>query len=147
MKKYTPFVLCTLLVSLFSQAEPISTLSAGAVGVVTSSGAAAGAAGAAAAAGATAAATHSIASPKTPSAAASAAAPGQKKTPTSLKEKQLHLLETRQAQFRQAALEAKKSGQTEQAREYLRQYKGFDKLIEATKCGLPIDLHLSLIHI
>jgi coiled-coil and C2 domain-containing protein 1 len=40
-----------------------------------------------------------------------------------------------------SALEAKRAGQIEQAKEYLRQAKGFDKLIEATKCGLPVDIH------
>lgn len=39
------------------------------------------------------------------------------------------------------ALEAKRAGQIEQAKEYLRQAKGFDKLIEATKCGLPVDIN------
>ena len=58
-----------------------------------------------------------------------------------MKDKQLLLLEKRQAQFKEAAVQAKKSGQMEQAKEYLRQYKGFDKLIEATKCGLPVDFN------
>ena len=58
-----------------------------------------------------------------------------------VKEKQQLLLEKRQAQFKEAALEAKRSGQIEQAKEYLRQAKGFDKLIEATKCGLPVDIN------
>ena len=57
-----------------------------------------------------------------------------------LQEKQQLLLEKRQAQFKEAALEAKRSGQIEQAKEYLRQAKGFDKLIEASKCGLPVDI-------
>ena len=57
-----------------------------------------------------------------------------------LQEKQQLLLEKRQAQFKEAALEAKRSGQIEQAKEYIRQAKGFDKLIEASKCGLPVDI-------
>jgi len=56
-------------------------------------------------------------------------------------EKQLLLLEKRQQQFKDAAIEAKRAGQIEQAKEYLRQMKGFDKLIEATKCGLPVDIN------
>lgn len=36
-------------------------------------------------------------------------------------------------------MEAKKRGEIEQAKEYLRNAKGFDNLIEATKSGLPID--------
>ena len=57
-----------------------------------------------------------------------------------MQEKQQLLLEKRQAQFKEAALEAKRSGQIEQAKEYLRQAKGFDKLIEASKCGLLVDI-------
>jgi coiled-coil and C2 domain-containing protein 1 len=45
----------------------------------------------------------------------------------------------RQAQFKSAALSAKKAGQIEQAKEYLKQSKGFDNLIEAAKSGLPVD--------
>ena len=58
----------------------------------------------------------------------------------SLPEKQLVLLEKRQALFKAAALEAKRAGQIEQAKEYLRSSKGFDKLIEASKGGLPVDI-------
>ena len=61
------------------------------------------------------------------------------KKPMSLQEKQLNELQKRQAQFKSAALAAKKAGQIEQAKEYLRQAKGFDSLIEATKSGLPVD--------
>ena len=74
----------------------------------------------------------------TPTAPAAAAKPAQKK-PTTLRDKQILLLTSRQAEFKKAALEAKKSGQIEQAKEYLRQYKGFDQMIEAAKSGLPID--------
>ena len=58
----------------------------------------------------------------------------------SVQEKQLALLEKRQAMFKSAALEAKRAGQIEQAKEYLRSSKGFDKLIEASKGGLPVDI-------
>ncbi|XP_035224781.1 coiled-coil and C2 domain-containing protein 1-like isoform X2 [Stegodyphus dumicola] len=54
-------------------------------------------------------------------------------------DKQLDFLLERQKLFRQAALEAKKNGDIQQAKEYLRMSKGFDSMIEATKCGLPID--------
>ena len=57
----------------------------------------------------------------------------------SLQEKELALLVKRQAEFKAAALKAKKSGQIEQAKEYLRQAKGFDSLIEASKGGLPVN--------
>ena len=59
--------------------------------------------------------------------------------PMSLQEKQLAELQKRQMQFKKAALGAKKAGQTGEAKEYLRQAKGFDKLIEAAKSGLPVD--------
>ena len=58
----------------------------------------------------------------------------------SVQEKQLALLEKRQALFKAAALEAKRAGQIEQAKEYLRSSKGFDKLIDASKGGLPVDI-------
>ena len=57
-----------------------------------------------------------------------------------LQEKQLLLLQKRQGMFKSAALEAKRAGQIEQAKEYLRSAKGFDKLIEAAKGGLPVDI-------
>lgn len=53
--------------------------------------------------------------------------------------RQLKWLLERQRLFREAALEAKKRNEVEQAKEYLRHAKGFDPLIEATKNGLPID--------
>ncbi|RWS28121.1 coiled-coil and C2 domain-containing protein 1-like protein [Leptotrombidium deliense] len=54
-------------------------------------------------------------------------------------EKQLTYLIERQKLFKEAALDAKRKGDTQQAIEYLRASKGFDPLIEATKSGLPID--------
>lgn len=61
--------------------------------------------------------------------------------PQSRVEKQLAFLTRRQTQFKQAALEAKKRGEIEQAKEYLRMSKGFDQLIEATRNGLPVDMN------
>lgn len=55
-------------------------------------------------------------------------------------QRQIAFLEKRQAMFKAAALEAKKANNIEQAKDYLRQAKGFDKLIEAAKCGLPVDI-------
>ena len=40
-----------------------------------------------------------------------------------------------------AALDAKKRGEIEQAKEYLRNCKGFQSLIEATQAGLPVDMN------
>ncbi|XP_060800584.1 coiled-coil and C2 domain-containing protein 1-like isoform X2 [Amyelois transitella] len=59
---------------------------------------------------------------------------------TSRYEKQIALLTLRQKQFKEAALDAKKAGDIEQAKEYLRAAKGFDSVIEAAKGGLIVDL-------
>ncbi|RVE50325.1 hypothetical protein evm_004991 [Chilo suppressalis] len=55
-------------------------------------------------------------------------------------EKQLTLLLHRQQQFKEAAIKAKKAGDIEQAKEYLRAAKGFDSVIEAARGGLVVDL-------
>lgn len=60
---------------------------------------------------------------------------------TSHAEKQLALLQQRQHELKQAALNAKKDGDIELARTYLRQAKGIDPLIEASKSGLPVDMN------
>jgi coiled-coil and C2 domain-containing protein 1 len=41
--------------------------------------------------------------------------------------------------FKKAAIESKRKGDIQQAKEYLRAAKGFEPLIEATQNGLPID--------
>lgn len=64
-----------------------------------------------------------------------------RKAPQSRVEKQLAFLIKRQNQFKQAALEAKKRGEIEQAKEYLRMSKGFNQLIDASRGGLPIDMN------
>lgn len=61
------------------------------------------------------------------------------KTSTSHQEKQIAILLAKQKQFKVAALEAKKQGELVQAKEFLRQAKGFDRLIEAAQGGLPVD--------
>ncbi|XP_059061811.1 coiled-coil and C2 domain-containing protein 1-like isoform X2 [Achroia grisella] len=68
------------------------------------------------------------------------AAPSQAPTPPSRYDKQLALLLHRQKQFKEAAIKAKKSGDIEHAKEYLRAAKGFDSMIEAAKGGLIVDL-------
>ncbi|OXA62416.1 coiled-coil and C2 domain-containing protein 1-like isoform X2 [Folsomia candida] len=65
---------------------------------------------------------------------------GKPMTKLTLQEKQLQDVQLRQKQYRDAAIEAKKRGDINQAREYLRISKGFDNLIEASKSGLPVDL-------
>ncbi|XP_044751431.1 coiled-coil and C2 domain-containing protein 1-like isoform X2 [Coccinella septempunctata] len=59
--------------------------------------------------------------------------------PNSRADQQMQVLLLRQKQFKEAALKAKKKGEITQAKEFLRTAKGFDKLIEATSCGLPVD--------
>jgi coiled-coil and C2 domain-containing protein 1 len=55
-------------------------------------------------------------------------------------EKQSALLLAKQKEFKEAALAAKKRGDIAEARELLRQAKGFDTLLQATDSGLPVDL-------
>ncbi|XP_018359618.1 PREDICTED: coiled-coil and C2 domain-containing protein 1-like isoform X4 [Trachymyrmex cornetzi] len=59
---------------------------------------------------------------------------------TSRAEKQMLQLQLRQRELRQAALNAKKDGDMDLARDYLRQAKGIQPLIEASKAGLPVDM-------
>ncbi|XP_034194694.2 lethal (2) giant discs 1 isoform X1 [Osmia lignaria lignaria] len=56
-------------------------------------------------------------------------------------DKQSALLQQRQHELKQAALNAKKEGDLELARNYLRQAKGIDLLIEASTAGLPVDMN------
>jgi coiled-coil and C2 domain-containing protein 1 len=63
-----------------------------------------------------------------------------RKTPQSRQEKQLAFLVARQKEFKEAALQAKRKGEVNQAKEYLRLAKGFDPLIEASNSGLPVDM-------
>lgn len=67
--------------------------------------------------------------------------PPPKKTALATRQdKQLALLLERQTMFKTAALEAKRSGEMELAKEYLRMAKGIDPLISANKCGVPVDM-------
>ena len=61
--------------------------------------------------------------------------------PRNQAEKNVKMLTERQALFKQAALEAKKAGNMEEAKEYLRQFKGFDRLIESARGGRPVDFN------
>lgn len=60
---------------------------------------------------------------------------------TSRAEKQMVQLQQRQRELKQAALNAKKDGDLDLAREYLRQAKGIQPLIDASKTGLPVDMN------
>lgn len=59
---------------------------------------------------------------------------------TSVMNKTIEILLERQKEFKEAALEAKKSGEIEQAKEYLKSFKGIENLLDVARGGLPIDL-------
>lgn len=59
---------------------------------------------------------------------------------TSIMNKTIELLLERQKEFREAALEAKKAGEIEQAKELLKTYKGIESLLNVARGGLPVDL-------
>ncbi|EAT43762.1 AAEL004802-PB [Aedes aegypti] len=63
------------------------------------------------------------------------------KPPQTQNEKQIALLLERQKEFRQAAVEAKNAGELEEAKEYLRVFKGLEKLIDTARGGIPIDMN------
>lgn len=67
-------------------------------------------------------------------------APKNPSAPLTRAQKQTILLQRRQAELKRAALTAKKDGDIELARDYLRQAKGLDKLIGASESGLPVDM-------
>lgn len=54
--------------------------------------------------------------------------------------KTIELLVQRQREFKEAALEAKKAGEIDQAREYLKTFKGIESLLNVARGGLPIDV-------
>lgn len=60
---------------------------------------------------------------------------------TTLMDKQINFIESRMKEFRHAAVEAKKSGEVEEAKEYLRIFKGLEKLLDTAKGGFPVDLN------
>lgn len=59
---------------------------------------------------------------------------------TSRADKQLQDLQQRQRELKAAALQAKKDGDLDLAKDYLRQAKGIDPLINASLSGLPVDM-------
>ncbi|KAH8377391.1 hypothetical protein KR093_005224 [Drosophila rubida] len=60
---------------------------------------------------------------------------------SNLAEQQMKLLLERQKEFKVAAIAAKKAGEIDQAKEYLKIYKGFEALLNAASSGLPVDLN------
>ncbi|XP_026824708.1 coiled-coil and C2 domain-containing protein 1-like isoform X2 [Ooceraea biroi] len=69
------------------------------------------------------------------------AGPKPKQRITSRAEKQTQQLQLRQRELKQAALNAKNDGDMDLARDYLRQAKGIQSLIEASRAGLPVDMN------
>lgn len=59
---------------------------------------------------------------------------------TTIMNKTIELLLERQKEFKEAALEAKKAGEIEQAKEFLKTYKGIESLLNVARGGLPVDL-------
>lgn len=59
---------------------------------------------------------------------------------TTLMQTQINDLLKRQSEFRAAAIAAKKNGDLEEAKEYLRLSKGFDTVLDAARGGLPVDM-------
>uniref|UniRef100_A0AAG5DMJ8 Coiled-coil and C2 domain-containing protein 1-like n=1 Tax=Anopheles atroparvus TaxID=41427 RepID=A0AAG5DMJ8_ANOAO len=62
------------------------------------------------------------------------------KPPATLFDKQLTLLLERQREYKQAAVEAKKAGDLDEAKECLRVFKGLEKLIEVARGGGRVDM-------
>lgn len=80
--------------------------------------------------------------PKTTPVTSPVAGPSKEppKAAQSVNDRQIAALVERQKEFRQAAVEAKKAGELEEAKEYLRIFKGLEKLIETARGGIPIDM-------
>ncbi|XP_050450020.1 coiled-coil and C2 domain-containing protein 1-like isoform X2 [Cataglyphis hispanica] len=84
-----------------------------------------------------------VTKPVPPKASISSPKAGQKPSHkiTSRAEKQMLQLQLRQRELKQAALNAKQDGDMDLARDYLKQAKGIQPLIEASKAGLPVDMN------
>lgn len=65
---------------------------------------------------------------------------------TTIMNKTIELLLERQKEFKEAALEAKKAGEIEQAKEFLKTFKGIESLLDVAKGGLPVDLSTVSVH-
>lgn len=66
------------------------------------------------------------------------AAPTEASLPTA--QQQLAFLEGRKKQLLQAALRAKQKNDVEGAKMHLRQAKGLEPMLEASRNGLPVDI-------
>jgi len=78
----------------------------------------------------------------TPPNASTSASPSASQPPSgaSRNEREYDFLVNRQKEFKMAALQAKKGGDMEGAREYFRQAKGMDQMVEAANNGLRVDV-------
>lgn len=54
--------------------------------------------------------------------------------------KNVTVIQERQQEYRKAAVEAKRNGDLEQARAYLKIFKALEQLLDVAKGGMPIDL-------
>ncbi|XP_064604188.1 coiled-coil and C2 domain-containing protein 1-like isoform X2 [Liolophura sinensis] len=63
-----------------------------------------------------------------------------KKGPSSRAEQQEAFLKERMEEFKAAAIDAKKNGDIELAKKYLRLHKGCEPMLQALQSGLPVDL-------
>ncbi|XP_076181781.1 lethal (2) giant discs 1 isoform X2 [Ptiloglossa arizonensis] len=80
-------------------------------------------------------------SPKSPVSPSNVKIAKKQNQKVSRADKQLSLLQQRQHELKQAAVNAKKDGDLDLARNYLRQAKGIDPLIQASMAGLPVDMN------
>lgn len=55
--------------------------------------------------------------------------------------KTINTILERQKEFRAAAVEAKRAGEIETAKEYLKIFKGLENLLKVAQGGLPVDLN------
>jgi len=79
-------------------------------------------------------------SPSPNNSAVSSTSPSPPKRALTRADKQTLMLRERQKEYKDAAIAAKKADQIEEAKEFLKIYKGFDRLILASESGLPVDL-------
>lgn len=54
--------------------------------------------------------------------------------------KNVTVIQERQQEYRKAAVEAKKNGDLDQARAYLKIFKALEQLLDVAKGGMPVDL-------
>jgi coiled-coil and C2 domain-containing protein 1 len=70
-----------------------------------------------------------------PTAAAARGVPGETRVG-----QQLAVVKKKQLEYRTAAVEAKRRGDLDKAKEYLRIARGFDPMIESLECGVRVDV-------